>query len=114
MKQVDPDINQATLDSLRNVRRKLFAVPETELSAMSSDDQVTYGANLHQMGLAILKLETAQLKGVNDAFKAEEAKLKEAAAALEADSAALKDAVTFIRAISEGLSVVTKLISLLG
>ena len=114
MKQVDPDINQATLDSLRNVRRKLYGVPETELSAMSLDDQVKYGANLHQIGLAILKLEAAKLKGVNDAFKAEEAKLKEAVAAIETDSAALKDAVKMIRAISEGLSVVTKLISLLG
>ena len=114
MKQVDPDINQATLDSLRSARTKLFAVPEKELDAMSSDDQVKYGDELHQLGLAILKLEAAQLKGVNDAFKAEEGKLKDAAASLEADAAKLKDSLAVIRAISEGLSTVTNVISLLA
>lgn len=114
MAQVDPLVNQETLDSLRNVRRRLYAVPESELSAMSLDDQVKYGANLHQTGLAILKLEAAKLKGVNDAFKAKEASLQQATAKLEADSAASADAVKMIRAISDGLSLVTQVISLLG
>ena len=114
MNQVDPEINQATLDSLRSARTRLFVIPAKKLDAMSSDVQVKYGDDLHQLGLAILKLEAAQLKGVNDAFKAEEGKLKDAAASLEADAAELKDAVALIRAISEGLSTVANIISLLA
>ncbi|MES2205795.1 MAG: hypothetical protein V4525_03240 [Pseudomonadota bacterium] len=110
---VDWDINLATLDSLRAVRRKLYGVLETELSGMSLEDQVKYGASLHQVGLAVLKLEAAKLKGVNQLFKEKESDLKEATAALEANSAALKDTVKMIRAINEGLSLVTHFVQLL-
>lgn len=114
MAQVDPLTNQATLDSLRIVRRRLYAVPEPELSAMSLDDQMNYGSSIHQVGLAILKLEAAKLKGVNDSFKTQETTLLQAAAKVEADSAALRDAVKMIKAISEGLLLITQVVSLLG
>ena len=114
MATVDADTNQATLDSLRNVRRKLYSIPESELNAMSLEDQVKYGDSLHQNGLAILKLEAAKLKGVNDAFKEKEQELKTAAASLEKDTAALADAVKVIRVASEGLTLVTNIVKLLG
>ncbi len=114
MAKIDKDTNQATLDSLRSLRRKLYGIPEAELSVMSLEDQVKYGDSLHQTGLAILKLEAAKLKGVNEAFKEKEQDLKEAAAALEKQSAALKDAVKVIRAVSEGLNLVTTIIKLMG
>ena len=114
MTKVDKEKNQATLDSLRVVRRKLFSIPESELSGMSLEDQVKYGDSLHQNGLAILNLETAKLKGVNDQFKEKEEELKKAAAALESDLASLTDAVNLVRISSEGLTLVTNIIKLLG
>lgn len=111
---VDPAKNQDTLDSLRVVRRKLFSIPESELSAMSLEDQVKYGDSLHQNGLAILNLEAAKLKGVNKKFKEKEEKLKKAAAALESDLASLTDAIKLVRVSSEGLTLVTSVIKLLG
>lgn len=113
MATIDPLTNQDTLDSLRTIRRRLYAVPETELGAMSLDDQVKYGASLHQTGLAILKLETAKLTSVNDAFKAQETSLQQSAAQLVTDAAALTESVKMIRVISEGLSLVSNVVSLL-
>ncbi len=113
MATVDADTNQATLDSLRKVRRKLYSIPESELNAMSLEDQVKYGDSLHQDGIAILKLEAAKLQGVNDAFKAKEQELKITAASLEKETAALTDAVTVIRVTSEGMTLVTNIVKLL-
>jgi hypothetical protein len=114
MAKVDENTNRDTLDSLRNVRRKLYAIPEGELNAMTLEDQVNYGDDLHKNGLAILKLEAAKLKGVNDAFKEKEQELKGAAAKLEKDTAALTDAVKIIRVANDGLKLVTPIISLLA
>lgn len=112
--EIDLLLTQDTLDSLRIVRRRLYAIPENELGAMSLQDQLKYAADLHQTGLAILKLETAKLKGINAAFKAQENQLQQAAARVEADATALADAVKMIRAVSEGLALVTNLVELLG
>jgi hypothetical protein len=114
MATVDMETNQATLKYLRKVRRKLYSIPEAELDAMSTEDQVKYGDSLHQNGLAILKLEAAELKGVNDAFKEKEQELKVTAASVEQNIAALDDAVEVIRVASEGLTLVTNIIKLLG
>jgi hypothetical protein len=114
MSDLDAASTDSTLNSLRKTRQKLFAIPDAELNALSSDDQVKYGSSLHQVSLAILKLETAKLQGVNAAFAAEQGKLNLAAANLEKDTAALTDAVQVIRAVSEGLAVVSKIVSLLG
>jgi adenine C2-methylase RlmN of 23S rRNA A2503 and tRNA A37 len=114
MAQVDMDTNQATLDSLRSLRRKLYRIPKAKLEAMSTEDQEKYAGNLHRIGLAILKLEAAMLKGVNDAFKEKEQDLKKAAAALEKQLAALEDAVQVVRVMSEGLDFVANVIALMG
>ena len=114
MAKVNQNKSQATLDSLRITRRKLYSIPESELNAMSLEDQVKYGDSLHQTGLAILNLETAKLKGVNDKFKQKEEKLKKATAALEGDLASLTDAVKMVRVASEGLTLVSNIIKLLG
>jgi len=114
METIDANSNQATLDSLRIVRRRLYSIPESELSSMDLEDQVKYGDSLHQNALAILKLEAAKLKGVNDAFKEKEQELKTAAAGLEEDAAALIDAVKVIRVVSDGLNLVTNIVKLLG
>lgn len=114
MATIDTASSQVTLDSLRNVRRKLFSIPELDLNAMSLDDQVKYGDSIHQNGLAILKLEAAKLKGVNDAFKEKEQDLKAAAANLEQNAAALTDAVKVVRVVSEGIASVTNIVKLLG
>lgn len=114
MTDVDQEKTQATLDSLRLTRRKLYSIPESELGAMSLQDQVNYGDNLLNTNLAILKLETAMLKGVNEEFKAREDDLKSAAASLESDLAELSDSVQMIRCASEGLILVTNIIKLLA
>ena len=114
MATVDIDTNQATLESLRKVRRKLYSIPEAELDAMSPEDQVKYGDSLHQNGLAVLKLEAAKLKDVNDAFKEKEQELKVTAASVEQNIAVLDDAVEIVRAASEGLALVTNIIKLLA
>ena len=114
MLKVDPILNTETLDSLRVTRRRLYAIPESELNAMSLDDQVKYGDTLHQTGLAILKLEAAKLKGVNDKFKEKEKELTTAAAKIESDTAVLTDIVKFIRVANEGIGLVTNIIKLLG
>lgn len=114
MAKIDVKANQATLDSLRKVRRKLYSIPESELNAMGLEDQVKYGDSLHQNGLAILKLEAAKLKDVNDAFKEKEQELKTAAASLEKDVAELTDALEVVRVVSEGITLVTDTVKLLG
>lgn len=114
MKTVQENVNRDTLDSLRIIRRKLYSIPEVELSGMSLEDQSEYGSSLHQTGLAILKLEAAKLKGVNDDFKKQELKLKSAAFKLEADIGNLLDAVKVIRVIGEGLKLITNIVNLLA
>jgi hypothetical protein len=114
MAKIDQKKTRATLDSLRVVRRKLFSIPEAELSAMSLEDQVSYGDDLHKTSTAILRLETAKLKGVNDQFKKRETELKEAAAKLEGDLSDLTEAVKLVRVASEGLALVTDIVKLLG
>jgi len=114
MAKVDIDTNQATLESLRSLRRKLYRIPKAKLEAMSPEDQEKYADHLHRVGLAILKLEAAMLKDVNDAFKEKEQDLKEAAAALEKQLAALNDAVQVVRVMSEGLNFVANVIALIG
>lgn len=114
MPTIDANLNQATLDSLRLVRRKLYSIPESELSVMSLEDQMKYGDSLHHISLAIMKLATAKLKGVNDDFQASEEALKEAAANLEKDTMELTDVVKVIRAVSEGLNLVINIVKLLG
>jgi hypothetical protein len=114
MPTVDENLARDTLDSLRNVRRKLFSIPESELSAMGLEDQTAYGDNLHQNSLAIMKLEKAKLQGVNKEFKEKETELKSAAGSLEADTAQLEDAVKMVRVASDGIKLVTNIIKLLA
>ena len=114
MPTVNQTSNQATLDSLRIIRRKLYSIPESELSAMSLEDQTAYGNNLHQTGLAILKLEAAKLKGVNEKFKKKENALKTVTGKLESDLASLTDAVKVIRIAGEGLVLVSNIVKLLA
>lgn len=114
MPNVDIEINQETLDSLRRIRRRLYSVPESELNAMSLDDQTKYADTLHKVSLSILKLEAAKLKGVNNSFKKKEEKLKAAAAGLEKDAAKLADAVKMIRAVSDSIKMVTNVVDLLA
>ena len=114
MPNVNIEINQETLDSLRIIRRKLYSIPESELNAMSLEDQTKYADNLHKVSLAILKLEAAKLKGVNNAFKRQEKKLKAAAADLEEDAEKFAEAVKMIRAVGDGLEMVTNVVGLLA
>lgn len=62
--QVPQLLDEADLDSLRVVRRELYSIPEAKLDAMSREDQAKYGDSLHRVAMAILKLEAAELKGV--------------------------------------------------
>jgi len=112
MARVAAKTHQDTLDSLRRTRRKLYAIPESELSAMGLDDQVAYGNSLSQVTLAILKLETLKLKKVNAAFKAEEQNLRNAAQQLETDLAGLEFVTDLVRLASEGIGLVTKVVNL--
>lgn len=112
MVRVAAKTHQDTLDSLRRIRRKLYGIPESELSAMSLDDQVKYGNSLSEVTLAILRLETLALKKVNNAFKAEEQNLKAAAQQLESDLAELEFVTDMIRLASQGIGLVTKIVNL--
>jgi hypothetical protein len=111
---LDPAKNQATLEALRAVQRRLYAIPVKEVSTMKQADQVAYASALHQCGLAILKLETAALQGINDAFQAREQALATATARLAKKAATLADAVALIRGLQSGLATVTTIIKLLG
>jgi len=114
MPNVNKDKNQATLDALRKIRRKLYSISESDLNAMGLEDQAKYGEELHQTGLAILHLETAKLKGVNDKFKKKETQLKTAAASLEKDLSNLEEAVQIIRAACDTLVLISNITKLLG
>lgn len=114
MAKVDPNLNQQTLDSLRATRGKLYAIPESELSAMSLDDQLKYGDSLHQNGMNILRLEAIWLKAVNDQFKEKEEDLKNAATKLESDTAELTETVKIVRVASQGIGLITNIIKLLS
>ena len=110
MADIDAELIQNTLDALRLVRRILYSIPEAELGAMSLDDQIKYGNNLYQVGTAILLLEIAKIKGVNNKFKSHEIELRDAIEQLKSDVEEMEDAVEFIRLVSQGLNVLMKLI----
>lgn len=112
MPRVAPVTHQQTLDSLRRVRRQLYAIPEAELSAMSLDDQVKYGNALSDLSVAVLKMETLKLKNVNKNFKSEEQNLHAAAHQLESDLHGLKYFTDVVRVASDGLALVTKVVGL--
>lgn len=108
------EVDQSSLDALRAMRGQLYAIPGSVVGAMSLDDQIKYGDSLQRIGTAILRLEAARLKGVNDAFLAREPELKEATASLESDVASLNDSVKVIRTISDGLTLVGNIVALLA
>ena len=112
MARVARKTHQDTLDSLRRTRRILYAIPESELSAMALDDQVKYGNSLSEITLDILNLETMKLKKVNAAFKTEEQNLRTAAQQLEADLSELEFVTDMVRLASEGLDLVTKIVNM--
>lgn len=112
MPRVAPKTHQDTLDSLRRTRRNLYAIPESELSALSLEDQVKYGNSLAQVTLDILKLEALKLKKVNEAFKAEEQNLKAAAQKLESDLAKLEFVTDMVRVASEGIKLIDNIVNL--
>ena len=110
---VDAGINQQLLDSLREVRKKLYSISESELNSMSLEDQIKYGDSLRQTGRAILKLEAAKLKEVNNQFKARELELKNATVKLEKDINELKNWVEVVRVASKALNLIGEIINLL-
>ncbi len=112
MPKVAPVRHQETLDSLRRTRRRLYAIPEAELSAMSLDDQAEYGTALSKVTVAILNLETMKLRNVNEAFKARESDLNAASKALENDLAELEFFNEIVRVASEGINAITDIVKL--
>ena len=113
MTEVCGKANLSTLDSLRIVRRKLYSIPESELAALSLEDQEKFGNSLHRTSLAILELEAAKLKGVNDAFKGREEELKEAAEQLEQETVEMTNVVSVIRFVSKPLELIIDIIGLI-
>ncbi len=81
---------------------------------MKQDDRDNYNDCLSQTESAILKLETAKLKGVNDLFKKKEEELKNSAEKLQRDTETLNDAITIIKTISDGIGLITNVVCLLG
>lgn len=112
MAKIAPKRNQDTLDSLRRIRRLLYSIPESELSAMSLEDQILYGESLYDTTIAISKLEITKLREVNDAFKAEEKNLMASTLKLETDLSDLKFITDFVRVASKALSAISKIIEL--
>ena len=113
MPAADPATTQSTIESLSALQSKLFAVPQSQVEAMSPEDRTKYSDTLNQTNLAISKLETASLQGVNDAFKAQEPALAAAAAKLKQDLADLNGTVQLINVASQALGTVTNIIKLL-
>ena len=111
---VAADPIQTTLQALRIVRMRLYAVPGTTVAAMSLPDQIKYGDNIQRVGTSILKLEAARLQEVNAAFSQQEGALATAGAQLQHDTDALTDSVQLIRTVSSGLTLVTNIVGLLG
>jgi len=114
MTTINLELTQDSLDALRRIRGQLYAIPGETVGAMSLDDQIRYGDSLQKIGTAILKLEAAKLKNVNEQFKARELDLRDATAELQKSAAELADAVHVIRAVSNGLSLVANIIALLA
>lgn len=114
MPTVDMNLNKQTIGSLWAVNRKLYAIPDSELNAMSPEDIKKCKDSLNLTDLAIRKLEAAKLMEVNDHFKAEEDNLKNAAAKLESAASGLADTVKMIQVISDGMKLVMSIVALLG
>jgi len=111
---VAADPIQTTLQALRIVRMRLYAVPGATVAAMSLPDQIKYGDNIQRVGTSILKLEAARLQELNAAFSQQEGALAKAGAQLQHDTDTLTDSVQLIRTVSSGLTLVTNIVGLLG
>lgn len=111
---VDENANQQSLDSLNALKVRLFAIPDAEIEAMSQADQQGHADSLHHVDRAIVKLETAQLQQVNNAFKAREQELATAAQGLQQTAAQQAEAVKVVQVVSQGLGVIVDIIRLLG
>jgi len=111
---VAADPIQTTLQALRIVRMRLYAVPGATVAAMSLPDQIKYGDNIQRVGTSILKLEAARLQELNAAFSQQEGALAKAGAQLQQDTDTLTDSVQLIRTVSSGLTLVTNIVGLLG
>jgi hypothetical protein len=111
---VQADSIQTTLDALRVIRGRLYAVPASDVAAMSLPDQIAYGDNIQRVGTAILKLEATKLEQVNDTFKQRQGDLETAGVKLEKDTDHLNDSVKLIRVVSSGLTLVTNVVNLLA
>lgn len=114
MNTIDKQTNQETLDSLRRIRNTLYQISSNEVAAMSLDDQITYGRNIQEIGIAIWNLEAAKLKEVNDEFKKNEQALRDSTLDLESSLNNIKNSVELIRVIANVLKIITAVVVLLG
>lgn len=114
MNNVNMQLNQETLDSLREIRKTLYKISNDDIAAMSLDDQIIYGRNLQDVGVAIWNLEAAKLKEVNDQFKSNEQALHDSTLNLESSLVEIKSAVQVIRTVSKILQIITGVIVLLA
>ncbi len=104
----------ATLNSLRSIRRKLRKIDDETLDKMEPASQNEWANNLQTVSVAVTRLETAKLRTLSAKFRKRETELREAAGQLESDLSQLQDAVQIIWVGSEGLKVVAKIVKLLG
>ncbi len=101
----------ATLKSLRLIRRKLRGISDDELDKMETASQHNWADSLQKVSSAIIQLETAKLRTLSEKFKKLEPELRKSAHQLEIDLGQLEDAVEVIQVVSEGLTTVTNLIT---
>ena len=112
MATVDQASNQATLESLYEIRSKLYSMSVQELNDLSAQDQLNYTQSLHQINLAIQDLEDAKMKQVNEVFKANEQTLVDKTQTLQDAVKALTESVSIINTISHSIELIATLAKL--
>jgi hypothetical protein len=95
------------LHQLQACRRKLKSVDDDELDALDQDRQEEWAWDLHEISVAITRLETARLMALSEEFIEKEPELCEAASRLKEDLQDLDRAAQIICAVSDGLKTIT-------
>ena len=111
-----PDKNaniEASIDNLRQMRRKLLSIDEDTLDTLEPSSQEEWANNLRKITVNINKLETAQLRTLSQKFKDKEQDLKDATEDLKNDLESLNNAIQIIRVISVGLGSIENIVRLL-
>jgi len=95
------------LHHLQACRRKLKSIDDDELDDLDQAMQGEWARDLHEISVAITRLETARLMALSKEFIEKEPELCAAASRLKEDLQDLDRAAQIICAVSDGLKTIT-------